>query len=216
MVLFPGLVLPMRVFEPRYQVLMEHLLGQPDGTPREFGVVAIRQGWEVGADGVEALYDVGCTARLRQVVRQEDGTYGIVSVGFERFRLGQVDPDTQPYLQAEIERLPDPVGSVDQARVLAASVAALYLDHLGVLAVTAGHEVGDDVDLPDDPALLSALVASTTPLDLADRQELLAAPDIVTRLRGEIRLLKREATMLRRVHAVPVSLAELRTSSGLN
>ena len=46
-VLFPGLVLPLHVFEERYRALVRHLVDQPDGTPREFGVVAIERGWEV-------------------------------------------------------------------------------------------------------------------------------------------------------------------------
>ena len=45
-VLFPGLVLPLHIFEERYRELVRHLVALPDGTPREFGVVAIRKGWE--------------------------------------------------------------------------------------------------------------------------------------------------------------------------
>ena len=216
MVLFPGVVLPLRVFEPRYQTLMEHLLDRPDGTPREFGVVAIRQGWEVGTDGIGALYDVGCTTRLRQVARHDNGTYAVVTVGYQRFRIGRIDSAGKPYFQAEIERLPDDVGSATEARVLAGTVAAIYRDHVAALAEAQHIDPIDEAELPDDPLLLSSLVAASTPLDLADQQDLLAAPDVVTRLRSELRLLKREATMLRVVHAVPIPLAELRVPFGVN
>ena len=78
-VLFPGLVLPLHIFEPRYRTLVADLVALPESEPRRFGVVAIRAGREVGADGVRALHAVGCTAELRQVQRHEDGRYDIVA-----------------------------------------------------------------------------------------------------------------------------------------
>ena len=104
--LFPGVVLPLHVFEPRYRRLVRDLLELPEGAARCFGVVAIRQGWEVeDVAPAEALYDVGCTARLQTVRPQSDGGFGIVTGG-DRFRLLDVvvgeDP---PYLQAEVEWL---------------------------------------------------------------------------------------------------------------
>ena len=106
--LFPGIVLPLHVFEPRYRRLMHDLMSLPEGGDRRFfGVVAIRQGWEVERIApVEALYDIGCTARLQVVRPEADGGFQIVTVGGDRFRLRDVvvgeDP---PYLQAEVEWL---------------------------------------------------------------------------------------------------------------
>ena len=57
-VLFPGARLPLRIFEPRYRTLIEDVLERTDGA-REFGVVAIRSGVEVGGHGVQSLYEVG-------------------------------------------------------------------------------------------------------------------------------------------------------------
>ena len=66
--LFPGVVLPLQIFEPRYRRLVADLTALPEGAPRRFGVVAIRQGWEVEQVApAEALYDVGCTAAVRVV-----------------------------------------------------------------------------------------------------------------------------------------------------
>jgi uncharacterized protein len=104
--LFPGVVLPLQIFEPRYRRLVHDLLALPEaGDRRFFGVVAIRQGWEVEAVApAEALYDIGCTARVQAVRPQPDGGFRVVTVGGERFRLLDVvvgeDP---PYLQAEVE-----------------------------------------------------------------------------------------------------------------
>ncbi|SDF56243.1 hypothetical protein SAMN05660662_2657 [Blastococcus aurantiacus] len=108
--LFPGMVLPLHVFEPRYRRLVLDLLAIPEESERRFfGVVAIRQGWEVERIApAEALYDIGCVARLQMVRPQSDGGFRVVTVGGERFRLRDVlvgeDP---PYLQGEVEWLAD-------------------------------------------------------------------------------------------------------------
>ena len=106
--LFPGMVLPLHVFEPRYRRLVLDLLAIPEESERRFfGVVAIRQGWEVERVApAEALYDVGCVARLQMVRPQSDGGFRVVTVGGERFRLRDVVVgDDPPYLQAEVEWL---------------------------------------------------------------------------------------------------------------
>jgi Lon protease-like protein len=106
--LFPGVVLPLQIFEPRYRRLMHDLLALPEaGDRRFFGVVAIRQGWEVERIApAAALYDIGCTARVQAVRPQSDGGFRIVTVGGERFRLlDVVVGDDPPYLQAEVEWL---------------------------------------------------------------------------------------------------------------
>jgi hypothetical protein len=87
---------------------MRDLLSHPEaGDRRFFGVVAIRQGWEVEAvSPAEALYDIGCVARVQAVRPQSDGGFRIVTVGGERFRLlDVVVGDEPPYLQAEVEWL---------------------------------------------------------------------------------------------------------------
>ena len=105
--LFPGIVLPLQVFEPRYRVLVRDLLALPEDGGRRFGVVAIRQGWEVERVApAEALYDVGCTAVLQAVRAQPDGGFRIVTVGGDRFRLLDVVAGEDPhYLRAEVELL---------------------------------------------------------------------------------------------------------------
>ena len=68
------------------------LVAEPEGSPREFGVVAIRSGREVGEDGVralEALYPAGCTAQVEEVTALDDGRYEVVSVGCTRFRAAR-------------------------------------------------------------------------------------------------------------------------------
>jgi hypothetical protein len=200
LVLFPGLVLPLHVFEERYRVLVRELLELPEDE-RFFGVVAIRQGREVGADGITALHTVGCTARLRQSDEYGDGRFDIVTTGVQRFRLDGLEHD-RPYLVGEVELLADELDASREAEVLDAAVRVAYLDYLGAL-----DEAGADgivvPDLPDDSLVLGFLVAATVLVDLEDRQSLLAEPDGVARLRSELALLRRETQLLRTLLAAP-------------
>src|SRR4249920_379422 len=99
-VLYPGLLLPLHIFEERYRQLVRDLLEGQE--PRDFGVIAIRKGRETGVDGISALYQIGCTTRLRRVMRHDDGRFELVTVGVQRFRLLGLD-HSRPYLQGEIE-----------------------------------------------------------------------------------------------------------------
>src|SRR5580704_824970 len=99
-VLYPGMLLPLHIFEERYRQLVRDLLDGPE--PRQFGVIAIRKGRETGIDGVHSLYEIGCTAILRRVDRHDDGRFDIVTAGTRRFRLLALD-QTLPYLQGEVE-----------------------------------------------------------------------------------------------------------------
>ncbi|WP_446216043.1 LON peptidase substrate-binding domain-containing protein [Micromonospora sp. IBHARD004] len=208
-VLFPGLVLPLHIFEERYRELVRHLVGLPEGAPREFGVVAIRAGWEVTptpGGGDVTLHEVGCTAELRQVTELADGGFDIVTVGRRRFRIADVDDRSAPYLTAAVEWLPEPTGTDEVADLLAARVISVFRQYLGLIRPDP-QEISEQ--LPEDPTVLSHLVAATAALTVADRQRLLDIDDTAGRLRAELRLLNREAALLRQVRAVPVPLSEL-------
>jgi uncharacterized protein len=214
-VLFPGLVLPVHVFEERYRALVRHLTGLPDGSPREFGVVAIERGWEVdhhaGANESLALHDVGCTAQIRQVTEHPDGQFDLVTVGHRRFRIEQIDRNTEPYLVAEVTWLDEPENAASDADRLVPGLLELFQRYLRLLRPDREGE-----QLPEEATVLSHLIAATTALPLSDRQGLLASPDTATRLRTERTLLNREIALLTRIRAVPVPLAELAVSTSPN
>ena len=234
-VLFPGVVLPLHVFEERYRELVRTLVELPEGARRRFGVVAIRQGWEVGEDAVSALHDVGCAAELRRVSRYPDGRYDIVTVGTDRFRLRSVDRESRPYLVGSVEWLPaepplgpaeppsgppGPSGTPGQsgragAGGLADAVAMLFAEYVDAVAGLQGRP-SEDTELPDDPVQLAYAVAAAAVLTLEDRQALLEAETTRARLRAELRLLKRETTMVRRLRALPVPIGELQVSQSLS
>src|ERR1700710_943718 len=108
--LVPGLVLPLHIFEPRYRQLVADLEDRPEDD-REFGVIAIREGGEVGSGSLRALYDVGCAAQLQSVTTTEDGRSQILSTGVRRFKLLDLDIDADtPYLTGLVDWLDEEAG----------------------------------------------------------------------------------------------------------
>jgi len=216
-VLFPGLVLPLHIFEERYRTLVRELVASPVEGPHEFGVVTLRRGAEAPAPDTDDdtvpepapvraddLYPVGCTAELRQVTELPDGRFDIMTVGRRRFTIRGVHQGQEPYLTADVDWLPEE--SPDEAAAsLAPRALAAFRTYLDLLRPDS--EVLDAV--PADPTVLSHLIAATAQLTTDERQLLLAAPDTASRLRTELKLLNREAGLLARVRAVPVPLSDL-------
>src|SRR5262249_19815747 len=130
-VLFPGLVLPLHIFEDRYRRLVRDLLDGP--SPRRFGVVAIREGRETGVDGGSAMHEVGCTATVRRVTEHEDGRFDLVTVGTDRFRLISLD-GSRPYLRGEVELIGEDAGDESAARPAAQAVGGAFRGYLDALA----------------------------------------------------------------------------------
>jgi Lon protease-like protein len=98
-VLFPGGVLPLHVFEERYRLLVRER--------RDFGVVLIRRGSEVGPGRAEDLHEVGTLATMQRIEALPDGRFSVVARGLYRFRLLALD-HSRPYQMGRVERLPDP------------------------------------------------------------------------------------------------------------
>src|ERR1700735_3468899 len=126
-VLYPGLVLPLHIFEDRYKQLVADLLAGPE--PRQVGVVAIRQGRETGIDGVSALYDMGCTAELRQVEPYDDGRFDLVTVGVDRFKLRGLG-DADPYYHGDVEFIADETGDEAEAALAVPAVQQAFSTYL--------------------------------------------------------------------------------------
>jgi Lon protease-like protein len=198
-VLYPGMLLPLHIFEERYRQLVRDLLERPE--PRQFGVIAIREGRETGIDGVRSLYPVGCIATLRRVERLPDGRFDVVTAGTERFRLNTLDLQTRPYLQGEIEPLGAETADEAAAVPLVGAVLAAFRSYLGALTEQGGATVEIE-DLPTEPVLLSLVVAAAMVVDLPEHQALLEA-DTMARLAAERVLLSRETAMLRATTSRP-------------
>ncbi len=172
-VLVPGAILPLHVFEPRYQALMSDCL---DGDGR-FGVVLIERGSEVG--GGDQRADVGTTASIEQYQQLDDGRFALIAVGRERFRVGEW-LDEEPYPRARIELWADPpLDAVDQPLLAEARRAlARFLP-----------DDEPEPELASDPSLASHQLTAIAPVGDYDRYRLLGAVGPADRLRQLIVLL---------------------------
>ena len=200
-VLYPGMLLPLHIFEERYRQLVRDLFARPE--PRRFGVIAIRKGRETGIDGVHSLYEIGCTATLRRVDKLDDGGFDLVTVGTQR--LGS-SPSTRrcPTCRARSS-------CSSRTRLIRAAAApfvralqSAFRTYLDALTERGGAATVRIEDLPSDPVLLSFVVAATMVIDLPERQSLLDEPDTVRLLAGTERaLLARETAVLRATTSRP-------------
>ncbi|MFD1661187.1 LON peptidase substrate-binding domain-containing protein [Streptomyces caeni] len=223
-VLFPGLVLPLNVFEERYRALMRDLLKIPEDESRRFAVVAIRDGHEVapsapgmpdptalpargpaagfGPDPAEAFHTVGCIADAATIRERADGSFEVLATGTTRVRLLSVDA-SGAYLTAELEELPEQQG--DEAGALAEGVLRAFRQYQKRLAGARERSLSTGAELPDEPAVVSYLVAAAVMLDTPTKQRLLQAPDTASRLRDELKLLRSETAIIRSLPSLPAS-----------
>ena len=208
-VLVPGLVLPLHIFEPRYRLMIHTLLEQPEDE-RGFGIVAIRPGADPEADGVGGLYDVGTMARITKVDPLPDGRFDLVTVGARRFSIDSVNRDL-PYARAEVRLHPEPLGSPPRATALARTARDLLHEYRGLIAAWGVIDMAAIDHLPEDPVVLSYLIASAVVTDLPERQRLLGVADAEHRLAAVCDVLRREISVMAALPSMPaVDLAESR------
>jgi Lon protease-like protein len=180
-VLFPGALLPLHVFEPRYRQLVEDCI---EGEP-EFGVVLIDRGHEVG--GGDVRRDVGTVAHLLEVGRLPDGRYLVQTAGTRRIRINRWLPD-DPYPRADVddwsEESPSLASSDQVDDVLA------RLRRVRALATELAEPAGPiDVEISPDPVLASYHLAALAPVGPEDDYRLLASPGPADRLQRLTELL---------------------------
>jgi Lon protease-like protein len=185
-VLFPGMSLPLRIFEERYKFM----IGACQVTDQLFGVLLIRSGSEVGAPAQPER--VGCTARMVRVDRLPDGRMTILTIGETRFRLlGPARIMPEGYLVGDVRHMPDTAEVV--APDLVAGVAEEFRKYqAGAHAMSGSTETGSPPELPKDPGRLSYQVAASLHIHPRERQQLLEMDDVASRLQHELSLLKRE------------------------
>ncbi|HEX9258282.1 MAG TPA: LON peptidase substrate-binding domain-containing protein [Acidimicrobiales bacterium] len=169
MVLLPGAVLPLHVFEPRYrQLVQDCLAGEP-----EFGVVLIERGSEVG--GGDVRRSVATVARLVEVGEMTDGRFALVTVGTRRIRVREWLAD-DPYPRARVEDWPDAPCRDEQGleRKLGPLVNALRRV-LALHAELGGEGAPATVEVTEDPILATYHLAALAPLGPVDMYRVLEA-----------------------------------------
>jgi len=188
-VLVPGASLRLHVFEERYKMM----IGECIERDAPFGVVLDRGGREVGDDLDPST--VGTAAQIREVTQLSEGRLFIDTQGIRRFRVERFIR-TKPFWTAEVSYLDERVGPVETAMRIRATASERFRDYLQALLRLSGREI-EVVQLPEDPAASSFLIADALQIDAAAKQTLLEAPSAAERLVAELRILDDEIRRLR-------------------
>ncbi|HHU10570.1 MAG TPA: LON peptidase substrate-binding domain-containing protein [Intrasporangiaceae bacterium] len=198
-VLFPGARLPLRIFEPRYLALLRHLVELPPAE-RQFGVVSLQRGHEVGAGTPVQLARTGTTAQVITIRRGLGGPaeaiFAVETVGRRRFRLESYAADDSPYYVGSVTWLSDEPCDPDELREAAGEARAAF--EAFQVAAGGGPEIGDPA-----PEELAYAIAQAVALPLPDRQALLDTDNPLARLRLLVRLLRREAVLFGGLRLAP-------------
>jgi Lon protease-like protein len=187
-VLFPSMVLPLRIFEPRYLEMTRACLSGD----RRFGVVLITRGSEVG--GGDSRSDIGCTASIVQV-QDDDSQMFLAAVGTGRIRVIEWLAD-DPYPQARVERWCDPAappGFEDTVAVLDAA----FRNVLALAGELGEWSVPLSIELDEDPALALYQMCAASPIGPFDRHRLLSTDGVAPRAELLEEVLDDTAVMLR-------------------
>ncbi|MEX2238326.1 MAG: LON peptidase substrate-binding domain-containing protein [Dehalococcoidia bacterium] len=181
-VLFPGMRLPLNIFEERYKLMLKQCL--EDGLT--FGVVLIRSGEEVG--GQAQPFSVGTTARITSVEATDDGRFIVEAVGDSRFRTEKL-LHRYPFIRAEVSLEASVVGDNDESA--AATVRSLFED-FGRAALAMTGQWVRSVAAPEGPAALADFVGARLTSDNAVRQRIIEATTVKEQLEIESEALRHE------------------------
>ncbi|MHB8510057.1 MAG: LON peptidase substrate-binding domain-containing protein [Candidatus Dormibacteria bacterium] len=195
-VLFPHMPLSLHVFEERYRCMLEDCLQEG----KTFGVVSIREGSEV--DAAAEPRGVGTLAKIVHVQKLPDGRMNLLITGATRFRLLGPVPG-RVYARANVEYLSEDADGVSNR--LRTGLVEAFGRYVRGLQKVSGNSAMVPA-LPEDPEVLSYLVAATIEGSVETRQQLLEAGSARERMRMELAILRREADLLRR-HVVPIQNA---------
>ena len=169
-VLYPGMRLPLRIFEVRYMDMAKECMKH--GTP--FGVCLIREGQEVGAPAVPET--IGCMASLADIDMEELGILKVVAKGGERFRIAASEVTRQGLIVAEVERLEAEADAIEAPGLVECA------DFLRKLIAGIGAERFAQPFLFDNASWVGFRLAEILPLRVDVKQKLLEVTDATLRL----------------------------------
>jgi len=176
--LFPGMHLPLHIFEPRYRALVSDAMARD----RRIGMIQPRPGPNSDRP---ALFDVGCVGKIAEVEALEDGRYNLILQGLSLFRIARELDVTTPFRQVEAELLP-----LDSEQTLSLSRRAALEMESRRFADAQGYAVDwEAVTRLDDEALVNG-IAQIAPFDVAAKQALLEAGQIEERAELIIQLMQ--------------------------
>jgi Lon protease-like protein len=184
-VLFPGVFLPLHIFEPRYRTMTEEAL---DGD-RLIGMVLLKPGYEAEYEGRPPIYPIGCSGLITHAERLADGRFNIVLQGLERFRVRE-ENDARVYRVGIIERL-----SGDTAAAAEESALRDLRHRIEHLLTPMVERAGGEINVPPSMTDVDVVHALAQYLDLApiEKQALLERDTVLARAAALADLLEMKA-----------------------
>ncbi|MEW5957479.1 MAG: LON peptidase substrate-binding domain-containing protein, partial [Chloroflexota bacterium] len=171
-VLFPGMMLPLHIFEERYKIMIQECID--DQQP--FGVILAKsdraQAPNVAGLVSDDIYGVGTTAHITAVEKMRDGRMNLMAVGQERFIVKDIFPSADDFLVGQVD--PFPMSGSDDSEIVGLmthklrQLVKVYIGHLGDAA---GEDLSEAV-LPPDPTGLAFLAGAAMQGPLSDKQKL--------------------------------------------
>lgn len=193
-VLFPGMFLPLHIFEPRYRKMTADALAGE----RLIAMALLKPGWENDYEGAPPVHPILGVGKVLEDTKLDDGRYNLVLLGLSRVRLIE-EVGSGPYRRARVEILRDREAQGKDAerkrRTLVELYAAVLRDLQGAVAAPP-----EDVPL----GMLCDLVASLVPLPPSTRQGLLEELDVAARCDQLMRLLEGKGAAPRRKRSWPM------------
>ncbi|MCL4299077.1 MAG: LON peptidase substrate-binding domain-containing protein [Anaerolineae bacterium] len=195
-VLFPGMMLPLHIFEDRYKIMVKECLA----TSQPFGVVLARSK-QAQAPNVTNLYsgdlyEVGTTARITAVENLKEGRMNLITVGQERFFIKDVYPSHHDFLMGRVDPFPlQDEDDLQQVTSLVQKLRPMVRQYINHLADASGEDLSN-ATLPSDPTALAFLAGTAIQGPLSDKQKLLSAKSLRTLIASTVSVLDKEDQIL--------------------
>jgi len=192
-VLFPGMMLPLHIFEERYKAMTRECLD----TGEPFGVVLAktRDALETnGGNYFDDIYHVGTTAHITAVEHLDNGRMNVITVGQDRFIIRDITIDADDLLIGQIDPFPMKEGSALEVNYLIQKLRPMVEQYIQHLADASGEDLSE-ATLPSDPTALAFLAGTAIQGPLAEKQKLLSSESLNMLIASAASLLDREDKM---------------------
>jgi len=194
-VLFPGMMLPLHIFEDRYKSMARECLD----TGEPFGVVLAKTKdvleTDSGSSYFDDIYHVGTTAHITAVEHLDNGRMNVITVGQDRFIIRDIKVDTDELLIGHVDPFPMEEGNELEVNHLIQKLRPMVEKYIQHLADASGEDLSD-ATLPSDPTALAFLAGTAIQGPLAEKQNLLATESLNTLMANTASMLDREDKIL--------------------
>ena len=193
-VLFPGMMLPLHIFETRYKAMAQVCLD----TGEPFGVVLAKTKSALQVGGIsyfDDLYPIGTTAHITAVEHLDNGRMNVITVGQDRFIIRDIKVEVDDLLVGHVDPFPMEPGNPQEINYLAQRLRPKVEQYIQRLAAASGEDLSE-ATLPNDPTALAFLAGTAIQGPLSEKQKLLSTGSLNKLIASTASMLDREDKIL--------------------